>query len=88
MGVPSFQEMFLPFLQFLADGKARRMQEVAESVADHFQLSPQDREEPIPSGQSSKLANRIGWCRTHLKLAGFSIGAFRLGSGCGSGCKS
>lgn len=70
MAVPSFQEMFLPVLQHFADGKARRIADVVDSVANYFQLSTADREEPIPSGQGSKLANRVGWCRTHLKFAG------------------
>lgn len=82
MAVPSFQELFLPVLQLLADGKPRRMPEVVEHVAEHFNLSEQDREEPIPSGQSSKLANRVGWCRTHLKFAGLiervSWGEYRI----------
>src|SRR5687768_4450369 len=70
MPVPSFQEMFLPVLQFFADGQPHKMAEVAEHVANHFKLSPEERQEPIPSGQVSKLANRVGWCRTHLKFAG------------------
>src|SRR4051794_10555237 len=70
MAVPSFQEMFLPVLQNLADGQARRMADVVGYIADQFKLSPEDREEPLPSGQGTKLANRVGWCRTHLKFAG------------------
>src|SRR4051812_13517561 len=70
MPVPAFQEMFLPFLQFLSDGGTHKIPALADQIGDHFDLSPQDREETIPSGQSTKLANRVGWARTHLKFAG------------------
>jgi restriction system protein len=70
MPVPSFQEMFLPVLQQFADGKTRRMADVVDHVANYFNLTQEDREDPLPSGQGSKLANRVGWCRTHLKFAG------------------
>jgi len=62
--------MFLPFLRCLSDGQARHMSAIRESIEDHFQLAPADREELIPSGQSTKAANRVGWCRTHLSKAG------------------
>lgn len=70
MPIPSFQEMFLPFLQCLVDGKDHHMQEVVTYIADHFKLTDEERAEMIPSGQTSKVANRVGWARTHLKFAG------------------
>lgn len=82
MSVPTFQDMFLPILQLFADGQPRRMADAANHIAEHFALTPADREEMIPSGQSSKLANRVGWCRTHLKFAGLiekvSWGQYRI----------
>jgi restriction system protein len=84
MAVPAFQEMFLPFLQFLADGKEHRLSEVARHIADHFHLTDEDKSEMIPSGQSSKLSNRVGWGRTHLKFAGLiepvQSGVYRITS--------
>jgi restriction system protein len=70
MAVPAFQEMFLPFLQLLADSQGHPLSQVATHVADRFRLTDEDKSEMIPSGQSSKLANRVGWARTHLKFAG------------------
>lgn len=61
--------MFVPFLRFSADGAERKLSEVTAHIADHFQLSPADREEVLPSGNQNRLANRVGWCRTHLKHA-------------------
>ncbi|MGJ8677184.1 MAG: restriction endonuclease [Akkermansiaceae bacterium] len=70
MPVPGFQDMFLPFLQFLSDGETKHTREIQQHIADHFKLSEEDRNDMIPSGQSSRLANRIGWGRTHLNKAG------------------
>lgn len=70
MATPGFQEMFLPFLQFLADGEIHHMSEVKEEIARYFDLSEEDLNDMIPSGQSSRLANRAGWARTHLNKAG------------------
>lgn len=46
------------------------MQDVVVYVAEYFKLTDEERAETIPSGQSSKIANRVGWARTHLKFAG------------------
>lgn len=62
--------MFLPFLQCLTDGTPRHVSAIREHIENHFALSPEDREELIPSGQSTKVANRVGWARTHLSKAG------------------
>ncbi len=70
MAVPTFQDMFLPVLKLLADGQPHRMADAVDHIADHFNLSPEDRNQMLPSGQGSKVANRVGWCRTHLKFAG------------------
>ncbi len=62
--------MMVPFLQLASDGKEHELQEAANYIADSFRLGPDDREEPLPSGNQTRLSNRVGWCRTHLKVAG------------------
>jgi restriction system protein len=82
MAVPGFQEMFLPFLQCLSDGDAKHTSVVRDSIENALQISEADRQEMIPSGQSSKVANRVGWTRTHLNKAGLveqvSRGYYRI----------
>ena len=82
MAVPGFQEMFLPFLQSLSDGTPRHHTAIRQFIEEQLQISPDDREEMVPSGQSTKLANRVGWCRTHLSKAGLIVtekpGTFRI----------
>ncbi len=70
MPIPSFQDMMLPMLRFLSDGKEHDRNQIADFIADHFKLDVQDREEILPSGNQTRLDNRVGWCRTHLKNAG------------------
>tara|TARA_R110002049_G_scaffold285698_4_gene467036 strand:- start:185110 stop:186153 length:1044 start_codon:yes stop_codon:yes gene_type:complete len=70
MSVPDFQSMFVPFLKITADGEEHAIKQVTESIADAMQLSKEDREEMLPSGSQRRLANRVGWARTHLKHAG------------------
>lgn len=69
MAVPGFQSMFVPFLRFAADGGEHKLSEAIDDIAAHFNLSGADREELLPSGDQTRLANRVGWCRTHLKNA-------------------
>jgi restriction system protein len=69
MAVPGFQEMFLPFLQCLADGNARHTSEVKDFIVKALQISKADQDEMLKSLQSTKVANRVGWARTHLSKA-------------------
>ena len=70
MPVPDFQAVMLPFLQLLSDGQEWKMRDVVESLAGHFSLTDEEREEMLPSGQSKVFNNRVGWAKTHLKNAG------------------
>jgi restriction system protein len=70
MPIPDFQSTMRPLLEVLGDGKEWRMRDVTEALATRFQLSPQEREEMLPSGQQTLLSNRVGWAKTHLKGAG------------------
>ncbi len=62
--------MLLPLLRFAGDGKEHELRDGIHFIAEHFKLSPADREELLPTGNQSRLDNRVGWARTHLKKAG------------------
>ena len=49
MPVPDFQAVMLPFLQLLSDGQEWKMRDVVESLAGHFSLTDEEREEMLPS---------------------------------------
>ena len=69
MTVPTFQELFLPMLSYLADGNERTKQDVAEHIAQKLKLTPEDMSELLPSGKQTKFLNRVAWTRTYFGKA-------------------
>ena len=70
MSVPKYYEMHVPFLKFLADGKAHSLRELKDKMRQYFHLTDADMSEMLPSNRQTVFANRIGWARTYLKKAG------------------
>lgn len=70
MSIPDFQSVMLPLLQILGDCQDHVMRDVQNAVADKFKLTEEERKEMLPSGQTTVIANRVGWAKTHLKNAG------------------
>jgi restriction system protein len=69
MAIPDYQTCMLPLLRYLADGTEHTLRDAEESLAQHFNLTPAERGELLPSGQQGVFKNRIGWARTYLKKA-------------------
>ena len=46
------------------------MRELTDLLADRFELTEQERQEVLPSGQQSIFSNRVAWAKSHLKYAG------------------
>lgn len=82
MPVPDFQSMMLPFLQFASDRQEHELADVTRHLVDHFNLQRADIDDLLPTGKQTRLSNRVGWCRTHLKSAGLieyvKRGVFRI----------
>jgi restriction system protein len=70
MPIPDFQSVMLPLLKVLSDGREWRMRDVTEALAVGFHLTPEEREEMLPSGQQTLFSNRVAWAKTHLKRQG------------------
>jgi restriction system protein len=70
MPVPDFQSVMLPLLRFAGDGQEHKLRDGINFIADHFKLTPEEREELLPTGNQTRLDNRVGWARTYLKKAG------------------
>lgn len=77
MAIPDYQTVMLPLLRFLKDGKEHNLAEVVDSLADEFDLSPEERQQLLASGQQTVIRNRAGWARTYLKKAGLIASARR-----------
>lgn len=70
MAVPPWSEMSLPLLKLAADGQEHRIGDAVDEIADRLNIPAEDREVVLPSGQQTRLANRLYWACTYLKKAG------------------
>lgn len=70
MAIPDYQTVMLPLLRFLEDEKERNIGEVVDSLVEKFNLSAEESQQLLGSGQQTVIRNRAGWARTYLKKAG------------------
>lgn len=70
MTVPGFQACMRPALKMLHEQGALRSREVKDKLADHFDLSEEQRAQLLPSGGQRLFDNRVAWALTHLAQAG------------------
>lgn len=70
MPIPDFQTCMLPLLRFAVDGKEHQIKEASQHLALEFNLTEEEQNEFLPSGQQPVFINRIGWARSYLKKAG------------------
>src|SRR6516162_6946671 len=71
MGLSSFQELMLPALQMLG----QRYDEISIAglegeVVRALDISLEEREQMLPSGNQTVFANRLNWARSYLSKAG------------------
>lgn len=81
MSVPGFQDLMLPFLRICQDGKERTVAEVGEIIASKLNLTEEDLQETMSSGQT-KFYNRTAWVKSYFGKAGLldfpSRGKFKI----------
>jgi restriction system protein len=65
MPIPTYDQMLRPLLALAATQDLTR-NEAAGIIADQFNLTADEREAKIPSGQSTYVRNRVGWAMTFL----------------------
>lgn len=70
--IPDFQSAMRPALSALADGETLRLRDVMEVVAREFEVTPEEREQLIPSGKQPVIYNRVTWALTYLFQAGLT----------------
>lgn len=69
MSIPKYNEIMLPMLKELSDGKEQAVTEIKNKLASKFNLNEQELKELLPSGNQPVFENRVGWARTYLKKA-------------------
>ncbi len=67
--IPTYEEIMLPLLNLLSDGKEHSLNEADDLLSAQFKLTEEERRQLLPSGQAV-FRNRIGWARTYMKKAG------------------
>lgn len=70
MGIPTYDQILLPLLKELSDGRERSMRELREAVAKTIGITEPERRVLLPGGTGFMFDNRVGWARTYLKKAG------------------
>ncbi|MCY4560541.1 MAG: restriction endonuclease [Chloroflexi bacterium] len=66
--IPDYQTLMRPVLESAQEGEVR-IGEVVDRLADRLDLSEEERNELLPSGQA-RFANRVHWAKGYLKQAG------------------
>lgn len=70
MAVPDYQSLMRPLLaQHRGRGELRRP-ELRDALAAELGLTPEDREERLPSGTQATFDNRVNWAVIYLQRAG------------------
>ena len=72
MAVPKYHEFYNVFLESLNDGKIHSVKDCRNYIKQQMNFTDEELSETIPSGQPTWI-NRVGWCKTHLKVAGLLI---------------
>ncbi len=67
--IPDYQSLMRPVLE-CARNEPRKIADVVEEISDHLGLTDQERQQLLPSGRQTTIANRIHWARSYLKQAG------------------
>jgi restriction system protein len=70
MGLPSFQQLMLPQLNYVCQRfDDIHISRIEEELAKALKLSAEDVARILPSGQQSVFANRLNWARSYLLKA-------------------
>ena len=70
MPIPDYQSIMLPLLRLAGDGNEHLFRDTVETLATQFQLTAEERQQPLPSRTQPIFDNRVGWARTYLVKAG------------------
>src|SRR5215467_6044571 len=67
--IPDYETLMLPLLKRAALGEIRIL-EAEKQLADEFGLTPEERDQLLPSGKQRLLHNRAHWAKFYMNKAG------------------
>ena len=76
MAIPDYQSLMLPLLTLVSNEEGR-IPDLAERIADNFNLSQEQRSIRVASGTKTLLIDRLHWAKTYLHKAGLVVGLRR-----------
>lgn len=65
MAIPDFQSLMLPALNLSTTGEIK-LADAVEKLSNQFDLSDDEREHMLPSGNMTTIRNRVAWAVTYL----------------------
>ncbi|MFY9402654.1 MAG: restriction endonuclease [Candidatus Omnitrophota bacterium] len=82
MAIPKYEDIMLPLLKFIADGKEYTKSEAINAMKNEFSISDSEMLILLPSGRGRLFNNRVAWAKTYMKQAGLleitQRGIFRI----------
>ena len=63
MAMPDFQTLMLPLLKSMQDEKVLKLSEMVEIMSDRYNLTEEERNERLSSGNSRTMYNRVAWAK-------------------------
>jgi restriction system protein len=70
MAIPKHHEIRIPVLELLKDGQEIPIQKFVEPMADHFELTEEERSTIYEKGKHNIFANRVFWALSYLNMSG------------------
>ena len=70
MAIPDYQEIMLPLIRYASDEQEHHVAEAYDNIAQVFNVSDDERQDLLPSGQDKIFSNRVRWSLFYLKKAG------------------
>lgn len=67
--IPDYQSLMRPVL-VCARNEPRKISDVVEEISDRLELTEEERQQMLPSGKQTTIANRVHWARSYMKQAG------------------
>jgi restriction system protein len=67
--IPDYQSLMRPVLE-CARTEQRKISDVVEEISDRLGLNEEERQQMLPSGKQTTIANRVHWARSYMKQAG------------------
>lgn len=68
--IPHYEQLMLPVLEEVRDGKEHAVDDVKERLTERFHLTADELAQLLPSGRQPVWTNRFGWAKTYLVKAG------------------